>query len=66
MLLNSSDKFKDDGNDYAVLNDHGSDGFCVYSQHKTLKEAVVSMTNCMYGCPMSIVKLCRVALKEIK
>lgn len=61
MLLSTTGKLKDTGDDYVVLVDYGSEGFSVLSQHETIEAAMRARDECNYGSPMAIVKLCRIA-----
>lgn len=63
LFLNYSDRIKDDGNDYILLADYGSEGMSVQSQHETLWGAVEAMHRYAHA-QMTIVKVCRMDIKE--
>lgn len=64
MIYNGSRKIKDDGGDYIVFTDYGSEGFCVSAQLKTLPDAIAWMINNPSDNPRTIVKLVVVELTE--
>lgn len=45
MKFNQSDKIDNDGGDWVVLNDYGSEGFTVDGQYKTSEEAISSFSS---------------------
>ena len=65
MVFNGSDKIKNDGGDYLVLIDGGSDGFYVAHQAETHEDALRLMTENEYKLPQTLVKLVRVDTLEM-
>ena len=64
MIFNGSDKIKDNGSDYLVLTDYGSEGLAVTYQATTHEDALRWMTECNYGSPQTLVKLVRVSTRD--
>lgn len=60
MILNSISKIIDDGRDYVVLIDYGTEGISVLSQHLNISDAMKAMNEC-YGLSKAVVKVCRIS-----
>ena len=63
MILNASSKISDDGGDYIVLADYGTEGISVAHQFTTLQEALQVFGGGAYDC-LTLVKLVRFEVAE--
>lgn len=61
MILNSISKIIDDGRDYVVLIDYGTEGISVLSQHLNISGAFKAMNECNYGLSKAILKVCYIS-----
>ena len=57
MKLNGIRKIDNDGGDYLVLTDYGSEGLAVSHQCDTAEEAAQWMLACDYRSPQAVVKV---------
>lgn len=57
MKINRTSKIDDDGGDWLILTDWGSDGMSVTSQHESPEEALKFLGSDSGGSPQAIVKL---------
>lgn len=64
MLFNGSSKIKDDGKDYVLLYDCGSEGFVVATQFKTLRQAMAWIATPTHCVPVVLMKLVRINAAE--
>lgn len=64
MVINKIDKIKEKDGDYIVIQDLGSEGLNISSQHKTLEEAIKGLSE-TYNSQYAIVKLVKLSVEEI-
>ena len=64
MIFNGSSRIKDNGGDYLVLVDYGSEGLSVSHQFHTHTDALGWMAKNNTGYPNTLVKLVRVDILE--
>ena len=64
MVVNKIDKIKEKDGDYLVIQDLGSEGLNISSQHKTVGGAVRGLSE-TYNSSCMIVKLVRMSIEEV-
>ena len=57
MKLNGMDKILNDGRDYLMLVDYGTEGISVMGQYQSVDEAVTAALRSSMGSAVAIVKL---------